>query len=81
VVIGGTTGFDVPLNLLSVVADQLTITGSIMGTYQDMQDMMGLIAQADIKPEIGTILPMELAAEGFREMWEGRTNGKIVFTR
>lgn len=81
VVIGGTTGFDVPLNLLSVVTDQVTITGSIMGTFQDMQDMMGLIAQAGIKPEIGAILPMERAAEGFREMWEGRTHGKTVFTR
>jgi D-arabinose 1-dehydrogenase-like Zn-dependent alcohol dehydrogenase len=67
-VIGGTTGFDVPLNLLSVVTDQLTITGSIMGTLQDMQDMMGLMARAGINPEIGAILPMERAAEGFREM-------------
>lgn len=81
VVIGGTTGFDVPLNLLSVVADQLTITGSIMGTLKDMENMMSLIAQAGIKPEIGAVLPMEHAAEGFRGMWEGRTHGKIVFTR
>ena len=29
----------VPLNLLPVVADQLTITGSIMDTLKDMEDM------------------------------------------
>lgn len=81
VVVGGTTGFDAPLNLLSVVVEQLTITGSIMGTLKDMEDMMGLIAQAGIKPEIGAVLPMERAAEGFRGMWEGRTHGKIIFTR
>lgn len=81
VVVGGTTGFDVPLNLLPVVADQMTITGSIMGTLKDMQDMMRLIAQAGIEPDIGVVLPMERAAEGFRQMWEGRTNGKTVFTR
>lgn len=80
-VVGGTTGFDVPLNLLPVVADQITITGSIMGTLQDMEDMVSLIAQAGIKPEIGGVLPMERAAEGFRGMWEGRTHGKTVFTR
>jgi NADPH:quinone reductase-like Zn-dependent oxidoreductase len=81
VVVGGTTGFDAPLNLLSVVAEQLTITGSIMGTLKDMEDMMGLIAQAGIKPEIGAVLPMERAAEGFRGMFEGRTHGKCIFTR
>jgi NADPH:quinone reductase-like Zn-dependent oxidoreductase len=32
VVLGATTEFDVPLNLLPIIADQLTITGSIMGT-------------------------------------------------
>ena len=81
VTVGGTTGFEVPLNLLPVVADQLTITGSIMGTLTDMEDMMRLIAQAGIEPEIGTVLPMERAEEGFRAMSEGRTRGKTVFTR
>jgi D-arabinose 1-dehydrogenase-like Zn-dependent alcohol dehydrogenase len=81
VTVGGTTGFDVTLNLLPVFADQLTITGSIMGTLKDTENMIGLIAQAGIEPEIGVVLPMERAEEGFRAMWEGRTQGKIVFTR
>jgi NADPH:quinone reductase-like Zn-dependent oxidoreductase len=81
VALGGTTGFDVPLNLLPVFADQLTITGSIMGTRNDMENLMRLIAQAGIEPEIGTVLPMERAEEGFRAMWEGKTRGKTVFTR
>ena len=62
-----------PLNLLPVFADQLTITGSIMGTRNDMENLMRLIAQAGIEPEIGTVLPMERAEEGFRAMWEGKT--------
>ena len=81
VTVGGTTGFEVALNLLPVFADQLTITGSIMGTRKDMEDMVRLIAQVGIEPEIGVILPMERAEEGFRAMWEGRTHGKTVFTR
>jgi NADPH:quinone reductase-like Zn-dependent oxidoreductase len=81
VTLGGTTGFEVTLNLLPVFADQLTITGSIMGTLQDMENMVRLIAQAGIEPEIGVVLPMERAEEGFRAMWEGRTHGKTVFTR
>jgi NADPH:quinone reductase-like Zn-dependent oxidoreductase len=81
VTVGGTTGFDVPLNLLPVIADQLTITGSIMGTLEDMRNMMNLIAQTEIKPEIGAVLPMERAEEAFRAMWEGTTSGKTVLTR
>jgi NADPH:quinone reductase-like Zn-dependent oxidoreductase len=81
VTVGGTTGFEVPLNLLPVVAEQLTITGSIMGTLEDMEDLMYLITRAGIEPEIGVVLPMGRAEEGFRTMWEGRTHGKTVFTR
>src|SRR5882672_1237015 len=81
VTLGGTTGFEVALNLLPVFSDQLTITGSIMGTLKDMGNMMRLIGQAGFEPEIGVVLPMERAEEGFHAMWEGRTRGKIVFTR
>ena len=78
---GGTTGFEVALNLLPMISDQLTITGSIMGTLKDMENMICLIAQAGIEPEIGVVLPMERAEEAFHAMWEGRTRGKMVFTR
>ena len=78
---GGTTGFEVALNLLPMISDQLTITGSIMGTLKDMENMIRLIAQAGIKPEIDAVLPMERAEEAFRAMWEGKTHGKTVFTR
>jgi D-arabinose 1-dehydrogenase-like Zn-dependent alcohol dehydrogenase len=73
VTLGGTTGSDVLLNLLPVFAGQLTIAGSIMGTRKDMENMIRLIGQAGIEPEIGTVLPMERAAEGFRAMWVGKT--------
>lgn len=78
---GATTGFGVPLDLLRVICDQLTVCGSIMGTLDDMQKLMHLIVRAGIKPEIGAVLPMERAEEAFRAMWEGKTHGKAVLTR
>jgi D-arabinose 1-dehydrogenase-like Zn-dependent alcohol dehydrogenase len=80
-VTGGTTGFDVPLNLLPLLADQLSITGSIMGALEDMKNMMSLIVRRNIEPEIGAVLPMERAQEAFQAMWEGKMHGKTVFTR
>src|SRR6202521_856435 len=81
VVTGGTTGMHVELSLLPLISGQITICGSIMGTLQDMKNMMSFIAGAGIAPEIGNVLPMERAEEAFRAMWEGRTHGKTVFTR
>lgn len=81
VITGGTTGLEVSLNLLPLIANQLTITGSIMGTLDDMRNMMNLIGRAQIKPEIGAVLPMERAAEAFGAMWKGEVRGKTVFTR
>jgi NADPH:quinone reductase-like Zn-dependent oxidoreductase len=81
VVIGGTTGMYVELSLLPLMSGQITICGSIMGTLQDMKNMMSFIAGAGIAPEIGNVFPMERAEEAFRAMWEGRTHGKTVFTR
>jgi D-arabinose 1-dehydrogenase-like Zn-dependent alcohol dehydrogenase len=72
---------DLLLNLLPMITDQLTVTGSIMGTLDDMERMINLIARTGIEPEIGAVLRMERAEEAFRAMWEGRTHGKTVFTR
>ena len=81
VVTGGTTGMDVGLSLLPMISEQITVCGSIMGTLQDMKDMIAFIASAGIAPEIGNVLPMERAKDAFRAMWEGKTQGKTVFTR
>jgi len=81
VVTGVTTGFEAKLPLIPMLTEQITITGSIMGTLQDMKDMMSLIVRSGIVPEIGTVVPMEHATEVIRGMWEGKTHGKAVFTR
>lgn len=81
VITGATTGFGTSLPLLAMLADQLTVTGTIMGTLDDMKNMMAFIARSGIAPEIGQILPMEDAREAFQAMWEGETQGKTVFTR
>ena len=55
--------------------------GSIMGTLQDMKDLMTFIIGAGITPEVGQVLPMDQAEAAFRAMEEGRVRGKTVFTR
>jgi NADPH:quinone reductase-like Zn-dependent oxidoreductase len=81
VITGGTTGLNVTLPLLPMLSEQLTVRGSIMGTLQDMKNLLSFLVGTGIKPEIGQTLPMDRAEEAFRAMWNGETHGKTVLTR
>jgi NADPH:quinone reductase-like Zn-dependent oxidoreductase len=81
VITGVTTGLNVTLPLLPMLSEQITVCGSIMGTLQDMKNLISFLLGTGITPEIGQVLPMERAAEAFRAMWQGETHGKTVFTR
>ena len=81
VITGGTTGFNVTLPLLPMLSEQLTVCGSIMGTLQDMKNLLSFLVGTGIKPEIGQTFPMERAEEALRAMWNGETRGKTVLTR
>jgi NADPH:quinone reductase-like Zn-dependent oxidoreductase len=78
---GVTTGSEVTLPLLRMISEQIIVCGSIMGTLQDMKDMMSFIINSGITPEVGQVIPLERAEEAIRAMWAGDTHGKTVFTR
>ncbi len=50
----------------------------VLGTRPDLIEF---VTSTGITPQIGQVLPMDRAEDGFRAMWEGRTSGKIIFTR
>jgi NADPH:quinone reductase-like Zn-dependent oxidoreductase len=81
VLVGVTTGLEVRMPLLMAVSHQLSLLGSVMGTREDMVNMINFIQVAGIKPYIGGTFPMSEAPEAFRRMWEGDTQGKLVLTR
>ncbi|WP_029457178.1 zinc-binding dehydrogenase [Solidesulfovibrio alcoholivorans] len=81
ITMGVTTGRMVQLDLLPVIVNQLTIKGSIMGTREEMLDLMNFVVRHGIAPQIAQVLPMERAREGFAAMCAGRLGGKIVLTR
>jgi D-arabinose 1-dehydrogenase-like Zn-dependent alcohol dehydrogenase len=81
VINGVTTGRTAHIDLLRVVAEQIEIKGTIMGTLEDMNAMIRFVIDNGIQPEVGQVMPMQDAKEAFRDMIEGRTHGKTVFTR
>jgi D-arabinose 1-dehydrogenase-like Zn-dependent alcohol dehydrogenase len=79
--LGVTTGIDPSANLLRLFSEKITVMGSIMGTLEEMNNMIRLVIDAGIKPEIGAVMPMVEAREAILAMVEGRTHGKTIFTR
>lgn len=81
VVSGATSGADPGAELQRVFFLQLRVIGSTMGTRDELADLLSYVALTGIRPRIGAELPLAEAAEGFRNMLDGATAGKIVFTR
>lgn len=77
---GATTGYDPGAELNRVFFTQLSVIGSTMGTKGELEALIQMCAVTGIRPQIDVELPLTEAREGFARMFEGRTNGKIVFT-
>ncbi|CRK55521.1 alcohol dehydrogenase [Alloactinosynnema sp. L-07] len=81
VVSGSTSGPDPSADLQRLFFLQLRVVGSTMGTREELGDLMRFCDLAGIKPKIGTQLSLSQAKEGFEQMLNGETAGKIVFAR
>ena len=81
VVSGSTSGADAHAELQRVFFLQLRISGSTMGTRDELADLLAYTALTGVRPQIGAELSLADSAKGFRSMRDGETAGKIVFTR
>ena len=81
VVISGTTSGDAsPAELQRVFFLQLRVLGSTMGTREELADLIAFCEAANIRPRIGSELPLASAGDGIASMLAGTTGGKVVFT-
>jgi NADPH:quinone reductase-like Zn-dependent oxidoreductase len=80
VVSGATTGDAPPAELSRVFFLQLSVVGSTMGTREELERLMHLCVQRDVRPAIHATLPLNEARQGFETMLAGEFVGKIVFT-
>ncbi|MFJ1765258.1 zinc-binding alcohol dehydrogenase family protein [Amycolatopsis sp. NPDC088138] len=81
VVSGSTSGPDANAELQRVFFLQLRVSGSTMGTRDELADLLAYLDLTGVRPQIGAELPFTEAAKGFQAMLDGDTAGKIVFTR
>jgi NADPH:quinone reductase-like Zn-dependent oxidoreductase len=80
IVSGATTGDSPPAELRRMFFLQLSVIGSTMGTRDELERLIRLCVEQDIRPVIDKTLPLEDARQGFEAMLAGEMVGKIVFT-
>ena len=77
---GATAGFDPTEDLRYVWTFELKILGSNSWAIEDLETLMQLIADGELKPVIDTVLPLEQTGEGVRQLRDREVIGKIVIT-
>ena len=80
VISGATSGDAPPAELTRVFFLQLTVTGSTMGTRDELARLIQFCLERDIRPTIHSTMPLSDARTGFEAMYSGDVVGKIVFT-
>jgi NADPH:quinone reductase-like Zn-dependent oxidoreductase len=78
VVAGGTSGYEVTMNVGRVFSRQLRIQGSGMGTREDLADLIALCAGQGIRPAVQAELPLAQARAGVAAVAASDVRGKIV---
>jgi NADPH:quinone reductase-like Zn-dependent oxidoreductase len=80
VICGATSGDAPPAELTRVFFTQLSVTGSTMGTRDQLARLARYCEQAGVRPVIDRALPLDQARDGFVAMVDDDQFGKIVFT-
>jgi NADPH:quinone reductase-like Zn-dependent oxidoreductase len=77
-VVGGTSGPFVEIDLRQIFFRHLSIIGSTMGPHQDFIRVMNLVFDGTLKPVIGAVLPLEKVREAQEMLANFEVFGKIV---
>lgn len=80
VVFGATTEDVVDLDLRELFNKQQEIIGSMMGSRDELREMLAFAEKHHIRPVIDRILPLDDALQGFEMLEDSSQFGKIVFT-
>jgi NADPH:quinone reductase-like Zn-dependent oxidoreductase len=80
VVSGATTGDGPPAELNRVFFLQLSVIGSTMGTRDELERLIRLCVDRDVRPAIHATMPLGEAKQGFQTLLAGEAVGKVVFT-
>jgi zinc-binding alcohol dehydrogenase/oxidoreductase len=68
----------VNLDLRAFFYGQYQLFGSTMGSREELRDMMALVEEAQIRPVVGEVFPLDRVEEAFTMLKENKQFGKIA---
>jgi NADPH:quinone reductase-like Zn-dependent oxidoreductase len=80
VICGATSGAMPPADLARIFFLQLSVTGSTMGTRDQLARLIRFCDQTGMRPLIDRTMPLADARDGIAAMADGKLFGKVVFT-
>lgn len=81
VISGATSGQDPAASLNRIFFLQLSVIGSTMGTRDELERLVRLCVDRDVRPVIESERPLEQARDAFAALAAGDVFGKLVLTR
>lgn len=78
VTVGGTTGYNPPMEINQIMWKQLEIIGSTMGTREEFDTAMDLVFAGKLKPVLDEEFGLERGAEAYARLASGKAVGKVV---
>jgi NADPH:quinone reductase-like Zn-dependent oxidoreductase len=80
VISGATSGQNPPASLNRIFFLQLSVVGSTMGTRDELDRLVRLCVERDVRPVIEAELPLASARDAFEALAAGEVFGKLVLT-
>lgn len=77
-VVGGTSGYNIDLNIAQIFARQISIIGSTMGPHQDFVRVMSLVFEGRLQAVVGAVYPLTEARQAMDTLVNFATFGKVV---
>lgn len=77
-IVGGTSGYRLDLNIAQIFSRQIALIGSAMGPHQDYMTVMNQVFAGRIRPVIGARLPLSEARQAQTLLESNAVFGKVL---
>ena len=77
---GGSSGYDVHLNLAHIFHKEISVIGSNSYTLAELRRMIPLLERGELRPVVDRVFPLDAAAEAHRYLELRRHFGKVLLT-
>lgn len=74
---GGTSGYNLNINLFEVFMKQLTILGTTMGSQDEFREMLKFVEKHEIRPVIDCLYSVTDSADALKRLDDAKQFGKI----